>query len=371
MASVLVSKPAESKQAVQSACESLYSFDPLADARWDVYLQRHPKASVFHSSPWLAALKSTYGYDIFCYTTNSRRQDLTDAIVFCRVNSWLTGRRLVSLPFSDHCEPLIGAEGESLLQEVLDQELRHKGQGYVEVRPLGELPVSNSRNYLTRIEYAFHQLDLSPAIGALFTNFHKNSIQRKIRKAESADLIYEEGRTEKLLNYFFTLFQRTRRRHRIPPPPRQWFRNLMRCFGDALKIRLVYKDNRPAAAMITLQYKDTLVYKYGASDPQFHRFGAMHLLYWRALQDAKALGLQRFDFGRTDADQHGLITFKNRWGATQSMLTYSRYSANGPSTHLFDLYTTKWKSDAAKLAVSCLPHSVVSKFGQMLYRHIA
>jgi hypothetical protein len=28
-------------------------------------------------------------------------------LVFCRVRSWLTGRRSISLPFSDHCEPLV------------------------------------------------------------------------------------------------------------------------------------------------------------------------------------------------------------------------------------------------------------------------
>jgi hypothetical protein len=287
------------------------------------------------------------------------------------VNSWLTGRRLVSLPFSDHCEPLIGDQGEKFLEQILDQELQHRGQDYVEFRPLGPLPISSSRDHHTAIEYAFHQLDLTPSLDALFANFHKNSTQRKIRKAESSGLVYEEGRTEALLDNFYTLFGRTRQRHRIPAPPRQWFVNLMRCFGNALKIRVVYQGNLPAAAMITLQYKDTLVYKYGASNPKFHRFGAMHLVYWRALQDAKALGLKWFDFGRTDADQHGLITFKNRWGAKQSTLTYSRYSASGPATHFFDLYTTKWRSNAAKFAVSCLPYSVVSKFGQLLYRHIA
>ena len=33
-------------------------------------------------------------------------------LVFCRIHSWLTGRRLVSLPFSDHCEPLYDSEEE-------------------------------------------------------------------------------------------------------------------------------------------------------------------------------------------------------------------------------------------------------------------
>ncbi len=40
-------------------------------------------------------------------TTCAPDAPLTDGVVFCEVDSWLTGRRLVSLPFSDHCEPLL------------------------------------------------------------------------------------------------------------------------------------------------------------------------------------------------------------------------------------------------------------------------
>src|SRR5271165_2794633 len=84
-----------------------HSIEPLQDSRWDNLVQNHPRASVFHSSPWLRALSRTYGYEPIAYTTSPAGQDLQNGIVFCRIESWLTGRRLVSLPFSDHCEPLM------------------------------------------------------------------------------------------------------------------------------------------------------------------------------------------------------------------------------------------------------------------------
>ena len=100
--------------------------------------------------------------------------------------------------------------------------------------------------------------------------------------------------------------------------------------------------------MITIRHKDTLTYKYGCCDARFNNLGSMHLLFWNAIQEAKSAGLRMLDFGRTNADQQGLITFKNRWGAAQSVLTYSRYGAEKKSTHIFDLYSSKWKSRAAK-----------------------
>ena len=69
-----------------------------------------------------------------------------------------------------------------------------------------------------------------------------------------------------------------------------------------------------------------LVYKYGVSDERFHRLGAMPLLLWKAMLDAKDRGLSLFDLGRTDADNSGLATFKERLGATRSTLTYVRWA---------------------------------------------
>src|ERR1700688_1835791 len=82
-------------RAAKVVCTSVRCFRPLTDARWDVFLHAHPNASVFHSSPWLEALKNTYGYEVVAYTTSPDAQELENAVVFCRVKSWLTGPRLV------------------------------------------------------------------------------------------------------------------------------------------------------------------------------------------------------------------------------------------------------------------------------------
>src|SRR5437764_1903006 len=90
----------------------VHQIQPLRDTRWDGFLKRHPRASVFHTTAWLEALRRTYGYEPVVYTTTPSGLDLTNALVFCRVESWLTGRRLVSLPFADHCEPLLDGPGD-------------------------------------------------------------------------------------------------------------------------------------------------------------------------------------------------------------------------------------------------------------------
>ena len=333
-------------------------------------MQAHPRASVFHSSAWLQALAQTYGYKPIVLTTARSNQDLESALLFCQVESWLTGSRLVSLPFSDHCEPLLHSEDDpEVFAAALEEEAKKRNWWYIEMRPLTPFEISTSLSR-ERVNYSFHQLDLSPSLTTLFNNFHKNSIQRKIRRAEREGLVYEEGRSDALLSSFYRLFQITRQRHHLPPPPKAWFRNLIDAFGSGLKIRVARKDGRAVASILTLRHKDTLVYKYGCSDSSLHKLGGMHLLFWNSIQEARQMGLQTFDFGRTDAGQTGLTTFKRRWGAVESSLVYSRYAASHNSNHVFDLPVDSWKSRIAKRTLRRLPLGVLSLLGNALYRHV-
>lgn len=368
MSRALYIDPALPKEPISSNSTVVYQIDPLQDPRWNEFLQRHSRSSAFHSTAWLTALSQTYGYRPVAFTTSPAFEQLDNGMIFCQVESWLTGRRLVSLPFSDHCEPLVDTQEErQIFAAALEKEVGR--WRYLELRPLQSFDITTSMcNH--RVNYSFHQLDLRPDLDEIYERFHKNSTQRKIRRAEREGLRYEAGSTEILLDSFYRLFKMTRRRHNLPPQPREWFRNLMGCFGDALKIRITFKDERPVAGMLTLSYKDTLVYKYGCSDTRFNNLGGTHMLFWRSIQEGKMSGLKFFDFGRTDPGQTGLLTFKNRWGATQSMLTYSRYTISGKPTHLFDLTTSKWKTVAAKKVIAHLRPRAILMLGRALYKHV-
>jgi len=346
-----------------------YLINPFEDARWDKLLTRHPRASVFHTAGWLKALRQTYGYEPIAYTTTPPGADLRDAVLFCRVQSWLTGPRLVSLPFSDHCEPLVddAADFQIILTDLKEQLLRNRWR-YFEMRPLDHIEGPQGL-FHSMYSYVLHRLDLTPNLETLFRGFHKDSTQRKIRRAEREGLTYQEGTSESLLDNFYRLFLLTRRRHQLPPQPRSWFVNLAQSLGEAAKIRVAFKEGQAVAAILTLRYKDTLVYKYGCSDARFNNLGGMHLLFWRSIEEAKKDGLRTFDLGRSGREGAGLITFKDRWGATRTTLTYSRYTRSARS---LDNYKTTgdWTLRIARQVFSHVPDRIVAAAGQMLYKHI-
>jgi len=291
-------------------------------------------------------------------------------MVFCRVESWITGRRLVSLPFSDHCEPLLSdASEQQAFLCALEQTLHQDKLRYVEIRPVQPLAAPSSLCRSTE-SYCFHQLDLRPDLATLFRNCHKSSTQRKIQRAERDGLICESGRSDALLGAFWKLLLITRRRHGIPPQPKSWFRNLIDCFGDALQIQVAFKDKQPVASILTLRHKDTLVYKYGCSDARFNSLGGTQLLFWRSIQEGKRDGLRVFDFGRSDWDNPGLIAFKDRWGSARSTLSYVRLFSSPPS-RMSGSRGAEWAKRIAKSVAHRLPDRVLSAAGSVFYRHFA
>ena len=358
------------RDVVKSSLQVVYQIQPLVDSRWGEFLERHPRASVFHTAGWLEALRRTYGYEPIAFTTSSPDSPLENAIVACRVDSWLTGPRLVSLPFADHCEPLVNDPTDlHAFFAVFERTICQEKLRYIELRPTYVVESPTALCHSTRV-YCFHQLDLRPDIDTLFQNCHKESTQRKILRAQREGLVYDEGQSESLLNIFYRLFILTRRRHHIPPQPRSWFRNLVDCFGNTLKVRLALKNGEPVASILTIRFKDTLVYKYGCSDPSFHNLGGGHLLFWRAIQEAKREGLSIFDLGRSDIEDTGLITFKNRWGATRLELTYSRYVSSIDPKGQFRPAVPDWKTRIARTMIPYLPDSVLTAIGTLAYKHV-
>jgi hypothetical protein len=342
----------------------VYTVDPLRDPRWSELLLRHPSATVFHTPEWLEALRRTYGYEPIVLTTSAPWEELTGAVVVCRVHSWLTGRRLVSLPFSDHCDPLVSSmeEFQRLLTSLTEETVRGKYK-YVELRPLS---FSVDESGLEASEsFCFHKLDLGPTPAELFQAFHKDCVQRKIRRAEREGLVYEAGHSSALLQQFYDLQVITRRRQQLPPQPFAWFRNLAVYLRDKLKVSVVSKDGVPLASILTLRFRRTLVYKYGCLDKLFSNLGGMQLLFWKAIQEAKRYGLSELDLGRSDIGNEGLIQFKDRLGATRTTLTYWRYSAI-PATQ----GRHAWKMTAARRVFSHVPKAWLTTAGNHLYRHV-
>jgi|SRR5215813_3239771 len=346
----------------------VYQIDPIEDPRWGKLIEKHPKASVFHTTGWLAALRETYGYKPLAFTTSPPGSEMDCGFVVCGINSWLTGRRLVSLPFSDHCNPLF--ESPSQLYAIVNHMqgvLKSQSWKYLELRPIsdGFHRECNACAFVPIANYFLHTVDLRPETDRILKSFHRDSVQRRIRHAHRVNLCESHGNSLELLKSFYGLFVITRKRQRLPPIPFSWFCSLTHYLGEALDIRVAYYQKKAVAAILNLRFRNVVYYKYGCSDARFNHLGAMPWLLWRAMQDAKANHATQFDMGRTEESNLGLLRFKNHFTDHSERLIYWSF----PESRKFDL-PAGWKLKAAQRVFTILPNSILSWTGRILYRHI-
>ena len=99
------------------------------------------------------------------------------------VNSPLTGKRGVSLPFTDYCEPIVSNDEQ--FEEIFTYVTEYgkkKGWRYIEMR--------GGQKFLDKHEpsecYFGHILDLSEGCKNIFSNF-RDSTKRNIKKSEKED----------------------------------------------------------------------------------------------------------------------------------------------------------------------------------------
>ena len=346
---------------VEQSPLTLHDINPIRDDRWVDFVERHHDGSIFHTPQWLEALRRTYGYEPVALTDAAPGERLNNGLLFCRVSSWMTGRRLVSLPFSDHCEPLV--DDPDTLVSMLDSVTALIGREgrYIELRPVRERSIPA---FTAWSAFCLHSIDLRPTLEQIFSRFHPSHIRRTIRKAERLGLTCEAGRSAALLTEFYALHALTRRKHGVPIQPFDWFRNLMDELGDRLSIHVAKHGGSPVAAIMTVWHNKTLVYKYGCSDAALNHYGGTPLLFWKAIQDAKAQGIQQFDLGRSDLGNRGLLAFKDHLGARRIPLTYYCYTGRRRAAP-----GAAWKPALAKHAFGLVPRRIQVTVGSRLYRH--
>jgi hypothetical protein len=361
---VTETSPGNSRDVKAAAPGRVYVFDPLNDARWEHFLELDQRSSVFHTKAWLTALNRTYKYQPVGYTFARPGEPFRNALVFCRVKSWLTGKRLVSVPFSDHCEPLVDSAGQlhSLLAPA-QQELREGKLKYIDIRPFSSMFGEGTDHAET---YFLHLLDLRPSLDELYKKLHGDSIRRKIQRAERENLTLEVGSSESMLAEFYNLHVITRQRQELPPHPLAWFRNVLAGLGEDAKIRIAKKDGKAIASIFTIAHKQKMVYKYGCSDAHSHNLGGMQFLFWNLIRHSKEHGFVELDFGRSECTNTGLVTFKDRWGGKRQLITYVRYPSRLTTP---DEHSSAIMNLGKKVFARC-PQSILRVAGNLLYPHV-
>ena len=351
------------KAIAPTAARSIEHLDPIADPRWARFVDATPGASVFAHPAWLELLTRCYRYEFSALCATGDDGEFVLGMPLARVESRLTGRRLVSLPFSDYCPPVravdAGPDADFRLADAL-ADLRRSSGLKVEIHDA--FPQIEGAHVVSR--FFLHRLELENDADAVLRRASKSQKSSRT-KARREGVTTRVGTDRAALDTFYGLHLRTRRRLGVPTQPRRFIRAFEQLFARGLGYVLIADyQGQPIAAAVFLTFADTTVYKYGASDERHLGLRPNNLVLAEAIRTACESGHTTFDFGRTDATNDGLAAFKRSFGAAERELSY---------TYLADDVPAEGHGRLDKVLAGVIqrgPQWTGQAIGSALYRHV-
>lgn len=342
--------------------EGLTRIDPLEGSKWNEIIGRHPYATIFHTSEWARVLHDTYGYTPYYFADDTSPRPAVACLA--HVDSWITGRRGISLPFTDRCSFL---ENERFGFQELFQHGVKLGDGlgwrYLEIRG-----TPSDAKYPPSLEFYEHTLDLRPNIEELWKNLD-GSVRRAIRKAERSNVKVTSETGVDAVREYYRLHCLTRRKHGLPPQPYRFFENIHRhIIQRGLGFTVLGKvDEQAVAGAIFFSYQGLCLYKFGASNSRFDRLRPSNLVMWTGIARCKELGSDFLDFGRTSVSAEGLRRYKTNFGSLETRLSYLKWQTV-TSQFLSDRdRASGWQNRVFEVC----PVTLNRIAGSMVYGHIA
>ncbi|HEX05134.1 MAG TPA: GNAT family N-acetyltransferase [Bacteroidetes bacterium] len=217
-----------------------------------------------------------------------------------------------------------------------------------------------------------HRTSLSADEAKVFARFDKQSVQRRIQKAQANRKLRVEYRTDAAaMREYYRLHIETRQRLGTVPAPRRYFEQLHTRLIEGARtgfIELVYYRGRLAAGSVLLTAYRTMSYKHSGSDKDLWKYHPNHLMLWNAMQTGCSMGLETFDFGRTGMGSinEGLRKFKMGWGSEEIQLQQI-YAGTDPCLRA---WTRRILRKAVFWLVPRTPRLVTQAAGELFYGHI-
>ena len=291
--------------------------DPLADRRWDQFVENHPFGWICHHSGWKKVLERSFRHIEAHYFVLLHNGKIRAGLPVFEVRSWLTGNRLVSIPFATISDPLISSvdDLEPLLSAVTELALE-RNIDKIEIRTLNSSPFFSKTDLGVAGSYKHHYLPLDRPAEELMNTFHRTCVRQRIARSIKSGLEVVEGKTESDLRDFYRLHVLSRKRLALPPQPYIFMESLFNIFYPQGRATLLLgkKDGKAIAALLLLKFNGRVSAEFAVYDETYLNVSPIHRLFWEAIKSSSEEGYKVFDFGRTSTLNEKLMEFKGRWG---------------------------------------------------------
>ncbi len=344
---------------------NLQRIDPLADPLWTDLISQS-NAGLFHSPLWIQVLQQTYDMQIAANVLVDDDGKPEAGMHFCEISD-IRGERIVSLPFSDYCDPIASdwdqwsAMRDPLLQagQPINMRCLHNDI------PLGDSEFSQPKRA------KWHGIDLEGSIDDHWARIDA-SARRAIRKAEKLGLTARLAENEEDLRSFFKLHLGIRKyKYRLLAQPYRFFENIWNIFSDAglSALMLAEVDGDVVGAVMYLIWGSTLYYKFSASSAEHLEYRPTDLLIWEGIKLATERGLSFLDLGLSDWDQEGLVRYKRKFATEEGTISFLQHAVDRPVSKQEQAVPPLLGTFTDLLTDPSVPDEITEKAGDALYRY--
>lgn len=326
-------------------------------------------SDVFHSPAWHRVLRDAYGFDVVGRLLLDTDGRPAAGMASCVIEDF-RGRREVSLPFSDFCDPLVDNAGQwqALLADVPADAAFRTRTLYSAVSPTAAGLSATGRA-------AWHGIDLDRSLSEAWAAIDPGA-RRAVRKAETLGLEVRATAEPSDLRTFFSLHLQVRRKkYGLLAQPFRFLEAIHDNFlarGDGTLL-LAEAEGEAVGGILLLVWGRRAYYKFNASRADGLGARPNDLLMWAAIRWATERGLELLDLGLSDEDQPGLLRYKRKYATQERAIAFLARPASraAPAATQQAAAGELLSGLTALLTAPDVPDEVVERAGDLLYRYFA
>ena len=203
------------------------------DNPWSSLIEEQAKDIFYYDPRWFELINKLYGYRIISLTTTNAEGHITGYLPLCLVSSFLTGRRLVSLPFSDQCPLLAVDEATAIdLIEKAIQLAKQEHVKYLELRTGCHEVLTKRPEFTENNLYVNWIIPLCDRPEDVWKGLRK-PVQHQIKKSQKHGIHIRSAQTREDMAIYYKLHVQTRiKKHGMPAQSKDYFFQLWDTFAS-------------------------------------------------------------------------------------------------------------------------------------------
>jgi CelD/BcsL family acetyltransferase involved in cellulose biosynthesis len=326
-------------------------------------LAEGPAGSLFTSPPWIRAVCESYGFTPEARVSVDAGGRPVGGFAWVTVSD-IRGERISALPFCDRADPMVTDPSgwAGLADDALATDTPLTLRCFSDNASVGDARLRSVG------EAAWHGTPLGCTEEELHARISSTS-RRNLKMADRSGVRVVASTELDGVHAFHRLHVRLRKsKYRLLAQPVEFFERIWQQFtGDDGVITLLAEvDGEVAAGAIYLVWGNRLYYKFGASLAEYLPKRPNDALYWAACKLALSRGLESVDWGISDLDQPGLVSYKRKWASEERRVVTLRGGPDPtPKTEVGAML-----GELTRLFTEeSVPDEISTRAGALLYRH--